>query len=77
MTNLVFLPFLIPFLTAIVCLALWRNQAVQRIVSLIGATLLLVVPISLAAIHQAVAMLLFTVALFVTHALKQTPIQGQ
>ena len=35
------------------------------------ATLLLVVPISLASIHQAVAMLLFTVALFVTHALKR------
>jgi cytochrome c oxidase assembly protein subunit 15 len=38
------------------------------------ATLLLVVPISLAAIHQAVAMLLFTVALFVTHALKRQPV---
>ena len=36
------------------------------------ATLLLVVPISLASIHQAVAMLLFTVALFVTHALKRS-----
>ena len=34
------------------------------------ATLLLVVPISLAAIHQGVAMLLFTVALYLTHALK-------
>ena len=33
-------------------------------------TLLLVVPISLAAIHQAVAMLLFTAGLYVTHALK-------
>ena len=38
------------------------------------ATLLLVVPISLAAIHQAVAMLLFTVALFVTHALRRQPV---
>ena len=35
------------------------------------ATLLLVVPISLAATHQAVAMLLFTVALFLCHALKR------
>ena len=34
-------------------------------------TLLLVVPISLASIHQAVAMILFTVALFLTHALKR------
>jgi cytochrome c oxidase assembly protein subunit 15 len=35
------------------------------------ATLLLVVPISLAATHQGVAMLLFTVALFLCHALKR------
>jgi cytochrome c oxidase assembly protein subunit 15 len=35
------------------------------------ATLLLVVPISLAAIHQAVAMLLFTVALFLCHGLRR------
>ena len=35
-------------------------------------TLLLVVPISLAAMHQGVAMLLFTVALFVCHALRRT-----
>ncbi len=41
------------------------------------ATLLLVVPISLAAVHQAVAMLLFTVALFVTHALTRAPAQSQ
>jgi len=34
------------------------------------ATLLLVVPIPLAAAHQAVAMLLFTVALFLTHSLR-------
>ena len=34
------------------------------------ATLLLVVPISLAASHQAVAMLLFTVALYLCHALR-------
>ena len=36
------------------------------------ATLLLVVPVSLAAIHQAVAMLLFTVALFLCHGLRRT-----
>ena len=35
------------------------------------ATLLLVVPIPLAAAHQGVAMLLFTVALFLTHALRR------
>jgi len=35
------------------------------------ATLLLVVPISLAATHQGVAMLLFTVALFLCHSLKR------
>jgi cytochrome c oxidase assembly protein subunit 15 len=35
------------------------------------ATLLLVVPVSLASMHQAVAMLLFTVALFLTHALRR------
>ena len=35
------------------------------------ATLLLVVPISLAATHQGVAMILFTVALFLCHALKR------
>ena len=35
------------------------------------ATLLLVVPIILAATHQAVAMLLFTVALYVCHGLRR------
>jgi cytochrome c oxidase assembly protein subunit 15 len=35
------------------------------------ATLLLVVPVSLAAIHQAVAMLLFTVALYLCHGLRR------
>ena len=35
------------------------------------ATLLLVVPISLAAMHQAIAMVLFTVAIFLCHALKR------
>jgi cytochrome c oxidase assembly protein subunit 15 len=34
-------------------------------------TLLLVVPIPLAAAHQGVAMILFTVALFMCHALKR------
>jgi cytochrome c oxidase assembly protein subunit 15 len=35
------------------------------------ATLLLVVPVSLAAIHQAVAMLLFSVALYLCHGLRR------
>ena len=35
------------------------------------ATLLLVVPVSLAAMHQAVAMLLFTVAVYLCHGLKR------
>jgi cytochrome c oxidase assembly protein subunit 15 len=35
------------------------------------ATLLLVVPVSLAAIHQGVAMLLFTVALYLCHGLRR------
>ena len=35
------------------------------------ATLLLVVPVSLAAIHQAVAMLLFTVGLYLCHGLRR------
>ena len=35
------------------------------------ATLLLVVPVSLAAMHQAVAMLLFTVALYLCHGLRR------
>jgi cytochrome c oxidase assembly protein subunit 15 len=36
------------------------------------ATLLLVVPVSLAAAHQGVAMVLFTVALYLCHGLKKT-----
>jgi len=36
------------------------------------ATLLLVVPVSLAAIHQGVAMLLFTVTLYLCHGLRRT-----
>ena len=36
------------------------------------ATLLLIVPVSLAAIHQAVAMLLFTVVLYLCHGLRRT-----
>jgi len=35
------------------------------------STLLLVVPVPLAAIHQAVAMLLFTVALYLCHGLRR------
>ena len=49
--------------------ALLHTGVVQ--VALGIATLLLVVPISLAAMHQGVAMLLFTVALFLCHAMKQ------
>ena len=47
MTNLVFLPFLIPFLTAILCLILWRNAAAQRVISLLGSGILLVTAIVL------------------------------
>ena len=49
--------------------ALLHTAALQ--VGLGIATLLQVVPISLAAIHQAVAMLLFTVALYLCHGLRR------
>ena len=48
--------------------ALLHTAALQ--VALGIATLLLVVPIALAAAHQAVAMLLFTVALYLVHSLR-------
>jgi cytochrome c oxidase assembly protein subunit 15 len=49
--------------------ALLHTAALQ--VALGIATLLLVVPVALAASHQAVAMLLFTVALYLCHALRR------
>ncbi len=49
--------------------ALFHTAVLQ--VALGIATLLLVVPVSLAAIHQAVAMLLFTVALYLCHGLRR------
>lgn len=41
MNHLLFLPLLIPLATAIVCLALWQRRDLQRLVSLVGATALL------------------------------------
>lgn len=41
MNHLLFLPLLIPLATAVVCLALWRRPDLQRIVSLVGASTLL------------------------------------
>ena len=49
--------------------ALLHTAALQVILGI--ATLLLVVPITLAAMHQAIAMVLFTVAIFLCHALKR------
>ncbi len=49
--------------------ALLHTAVLQVVLGI--ATLLLVVPIVLAASHQAVAMLLFTVALYLCHALRQ------
>ena len=41
MSNLVFLPFLLPFLTAILALLFWRNRPVQRWLNLVGSLTLL------------------------------------
>jgi cytochrome c oxidase assembly protein subunit 15 len=49
--------------------ALLHTAVLQVVLGI--ATLLLVVPLSLAAIHQAVAMLLFTVALYLCHGLRR------
>jgi len=49
--------------------ALLHTAVLQVVLGI--ATLLLIVPVSLAAVHQAVAMLLFTVALFVCHGLRR------
>jgi cytochrome c oxidase assembly protein subunit 15 len=48
--------------------ALLHTAVLQVVLGI--STLLLVVPVFLAAAHQAVAMLLFTVALYLCHALR-------
>jgi multicomponent Na+:H+ antiporter subunit D len=45
----VFFPLLIPFLTAIACLLAWNYPAIQRVLSVVGATVLLLVAIWLLA----------------------------
>ncbi|MBE0504484.1 MAG: Na+/H+ antiporter subunit D [Desulfuromonadales bacterium] len=42
MINLLFLPLVIPLATAVACLLAWKNQGLQRIISLIGSFLLLI-----------------------------------
>jgi cytochrome c oxidase assembly protein subunit 15 len=49
--------------------ALLHTAVLQVVLGIV--TLLLVVPVSLGAIHQAVAMLLFTVALYLCHGLRR------
>ncbi len=49
--------------------ALLHTTVLQIVLGI--ATLLLIVPIALAALHQAVAMLLFTVALYLCHGLRR------
>jgi cytochrome c oxidase assembly protein subunit 15 len=51
--------------------ALLHTAVLQVVLGI--ATLLLVVPVFLAATHQAVAMLLFTVALYLCHGLRSAP----
>jgi cytochrome c oxidase assembly protein subunit 15 len=51
--------------------ALLHTAVLQVVLGI--ATLLLVVPVFLAATHQAVAMLLFTVALYLCHGLRRAP----
>jgi multicomponent Na+:H+ antiporter subunit D len=41
-TNLLFLPLVIPLATAVLCLLAWQHRALQRIISLVGAASLLV-----------------------------------
>ena len=50
--------------------ALLHTAVLQVVLGI--ATLLMVVPVALAATHQAVAMLLFTVALYLCHRLRRT-----
>ena len=50
--------------------ALLHTAVLQVVLGI--ATLLMVVPVVLAATHQAVAMLLFTVALYLCHGLRRT-----
>ena len=42
MNQLLMLPILIPFLTAIICLLAWRNSRFQRLTSVVGEGCLLV-----------------------------------
>jgi cytochrome c oxidase assembly protein subunit 15 len=51
--------------------ALLHTATLQVVLGI--STLLLAVPIILGAVHQAVAMLLFTVALFLAHSLRRSP----
>jgi cytochrome c oxidase assembly protein subunit 15 len=55
----------------VACNALLHTTVLQVVLGI--STLLLSVPTFLAAAHQAVAMLLFTVALFVVHSLRKIP----
>jgi len=45
--QLLFLPLLVPLATAVVCLALWRRVDLQRVVSMIGASALLLAGVAL------------------------------
>lgn len=47
MNQLLFLPLLIPLATAVVCLSLWQRTNLQRVVSIIGATALLLAGVAL------------------------------
>jgi cytochrome c oxidase assembly protein subunit 15 len=58
----------LPRRAAVASNALLHTVALQVVLGI--ATLLLVVPVALAAAHQAVAMLLFTVALYLVHSLR-------
>jgi multicomponent Na+:H+ antiporter subunit D len=42
MNKLLLLPILVPFVTAILCIFLWRKTGIQRILSLLGAACLLI-----------------------------------
>lgn len=58
----------LPRRSAIAVNALLHTATLQVVLGI--STLLLAVPVFLGALHQAVAMLLFTIALFITHSLK-------
>ena len=52
MNNLLVLPILVPFVTAIACILAWKQIRIQRILSLLGVLLLLFVSIFLVASIQ-------------------------